>query len=220
MSAETVIKKIQDKAAAEAEAITNAGKAEAEALRSSILDEAQTKADAITDRGSSQAELILRGGVQEAELDNKISYLNTKHDLLNKAKLTAKKQLNKLSDKDWGELYTKLVSQYAMNGAVTIQASERDLPKFRNKTFCADNFGEKKSLLSRDKLLHEYWGKLLSDERNEKVSVTVSDEPADIDGGIILCGDEYDIDLSFDAILDEIFEQNEKEIADSLFGRK
>jgi vacuolar-type H+-ATPase subunit E/Vma4 len=220
MSAETVIKKIQDKAAAEVEAIANAGKAEAEALRNSIMAEAQEKADAITGRGASQAELILRGGVQEAELDNRISYLNTKHDLLDKAKEAAKKMLMNLSDKDWGELFTKLISQYAMNGAVTVKASQRDLPKFKSKTFCADNFGGKKSLIFRDKLLGDYWSKLLSDERNEKVSVSVSDEPADIDGGVILCGDEYDIDLSYDAILDEIFEQNEKEIADSLFGRK
>ncbi len=43
MSAETVIKKIQDKAQAEAELIKRTGRADAEALRTSIIAEANEK---------------------------------------------------------------------------------------------------------------------------------------------------------------------------------
>ena len=39
----------------------------------------------------------------------------------------------------------------------------------------------------------------------------------DIDGGLILSTEEYDIDLSFDAVLDMIFEQHESRFAESLF---
>lgn len=213
MSAETVIKKIQDKAAAEAEAIMNAGNAEAEALRASIMGEAQKKADEITNRNKAQTDMLLKGSRQQAELDNRISYLNYQHELLANTKEAAKKEMAKYDDKKWGALYTKLVSEYAMNGNVTIQVAPQDMKKFTNKDFAKSAFGDKG-------LLTEYWAKKLSKERGEDVSFTVCDEPADIEGGIILCGENYDIDLSYDAVLDEVFEQNEKEIADCLFGTK
>lgn len=213
MSADTVIKKIQDKAAAEADAITKAGKDEADALRASVMAEAQKKADAIVQRGKAQADMILRGTNQQAELDNKIGYLNCKHELLDKLREAAKQELTKYDNKKWGNLYTKLVLENAMSGEITIQASKKDLAKFSDKSFCTKTFNEKG-------LLAEYWSKLLTDKRNESVSIAVSGEPVDIDGGIILCGENYDIDLSFDAILDEVFEQNENEIAGCLFGTK
>jgi vacuolar-type H+-ATPase subunit E/Vma4 len=223
MSAETVIKKIQDKAQAEAELIKRTGRADAEALRTSIIAEANEKTAVIAKRAKDQAELILKGGVQQAELDNRISYLNCQHALLDRVKEKAKEQIRKYDDKKWFELYLKLIDRYAMNGKVTIQASPEDIGKFKSKAFSAGLFGEEKGLLSKltkVRLLSDHLTRIVSERRGKAVIFTLDDEPADIEGGVILVGEEYDVDLSYDAILDEIFQQNEKEIADSLFGAK
>ena len=49
-------------------------------------------------------------------------------------------------------------------------------------------------------------------------NVTIGSIAKNIDGGVILSTAQYDIDLSFDAVLDMIFEQHESEFASCLFA--
>ena len=57
------------------------------------------------------------------------------------------------------------------------------------------------------------------DRRRPRAAEGSSGEPsAETDGGVILCGEIYDIDLSIGSIVDEVFANNEKAISDKLFG--
>jgi vacuolar-type H+-ATPase subunit E/Vma4 len=55
-------------------------------------------------------------------------------------------------------------------------------------------------------------------EKAAGIKLTLSDKDADIDTGFVLSAENYDVEFSVDAILDEVFEQNEKAIADILFN--
>ena len=57
-----------------------------------------------------------------------------------------------------------------------------------------------------------------SDAQGAPLTLTLDENAAPIDGGFLLCGETYDMDLSLDALLSDIFEQHEKQIADCLFA--
>ena len=74
----------------------------------------------------------------------------------------------------------------------------------------------------------ELFGKSLLTDKGKKADLTeltgkqtvltLAKTPADITGGVILRGEIYDIDLSSESVVAEMFANNEKAISDKLFG--
>lgn len=187
MSANTVIQKIEEKAAAQRTQIEQDGKARAEEMQKSIAAETDKRIADLQAQTEIRRELLLRAAAQQAASDNKIAVLNHKHELLQQARTAAKVQMQNLSDNKRRALLEKWISANIGDGATELRFSERDAQLF---VASKKDFGK---------------------------NVTLGSIEKDIDGGLILSTEEYDIDLSFDAILDMIFEQHESQFAESLF---
>lgn len=187
MSANTVIQKIEEKAAAQRTQIEQDGKARAEEVQKSIAAETDKRIADLQAQTEIRRELLLRAAAQQAASDNKIAVLNHKHELLQQARTAAKVQMQNLSDNKRRALLEKWISANIGDGATELRFSERDAQLF---VASKKDFGK---------------------------NVTLGSIEKDIDGGLILSTEEYDIDLSFDAILDMIFEQHESQFAESLF---
>lgn len=187
MSANTVIQKIEEKAAAQRTQIEQDGKARAEEVQKSIAAETDKRIADLQAQTEIRRELLLRAAAQQAASDNKIAVLNHKHELLQQARAAAKVQMQNLSDSERRALLEKWISANIGDGATELRFSERDAQLF---VASKKDFGK---------------------------NVTLGSIEKDIDGGLILSTEEYDIDLSFDAILDMIFEQHESQFAESLF---
>lgn len=187
MSANTVIQKIEEKAAAQCAQIEQDGKARAEEVQKSIAAETDKRIADLQAQTEIRRELLLRAAAQQAASDNKIAVLNHKHELLQQARAAAKVQIQNLSDSERRALLEKWISANIGDGATELRFSERDAQLF---VASKKDFGK---------------------------NVTLGSIEKDIDGGLILSTEEYDIDLSFDAVLDMIFEQHESRFAESLF---
>ncbi len=190
MSANTVIRKIEEKANAACAEILKNGEARAAEMRQTILAAAEARAEDIEKSAKAQADLLLRAAAQQAALDNKIDILNHKHKLLSEVREAAKHALSALPDETRMAFLEKYIRENIGEGTVTLQFSEQDA-----KLFVA----YKKDL-----------GK----------NVKIGNIETEIDGGVLVCTESYDVDLSYDALLDSVFEQHEKEIADCLFAKK
>ena len=185
MSANTVIQKIEEKAAAQCAQIEQDGKARAEEVQKSIAAETDKRIADLQAQTEIRRELLLRAAAQQAASDNKIAVLNHKHELLQQARAAAKVQMQNLSDSERRALLEKWISANIGDGATELRFSERDAQLF---VASKKDFGK---------------------------NVTLGSIEKDIDGGLILSTEEYDIDLSFDAVLDMIFEQHESRFARS-----
>ncbi|HPE95266.1 MAG TPA: V-type ATP synthase subunit E family protein [Bacillota bacterium] len=210
MSAETVIEKIREKAQSEADAIVAAAQDRSRAARDAQLSEACSKADRIIKGAEAQSELITNGSRRQSELDARIALLNTKRELLDTVVKRACELMGSLGYDEWAKLYTALVVDSKMSGQISVAASGKDAQLLADEAACEKKYGAKKTIL-------EYWGSLVSEKSGKPTTFTLTDKEAPA-GGMTLCSNEYDIDLSHITLCRQAFEQNEKAIAKSLIA--
>lgn len=199
MSADTVIGKIEEKAAEEAAAIRKEAEEKARAAADAILAEAKAKAKSIKRGAEEQAERLIAAGKQQSGLEARISYLNEKRRLLAALREEAAARIRSFDDAETAALLTKLVTEIPFAGEVFVRVTERDA-----------------ALLEKDGLL-ETWSRMAMEKYGRKAEYKLSAERLSGTGGLILCGAEYDVDLTYDTLTDAVFEAHEKEIADCLF---
>ena len=209
MSANTVIQKIQEKAQAQCDEILENGKQKADAAREAILKDGKAKADGILEKAREDAAMLLRAGAQQASLDSKIDCLNYKHELLQKAKSEAKTKLLSYGAAQFCALALKLAQENIRGEKMRLQVPKAD--KYTSSSFYKEATGKDGTLLAAME-------QAASDAQGAPLTLTLEKNAAPIDGGFLLCGETYDMDLSLDALLSDIFEQHEKQIADCLFA--
>ena len=209
MSANTVIQKIQEKAQAQCDEILENGKQKADAAREAILKDGKAKADGILEKAREDAAMLLRAGAQQASLDSKIDCLNHKHELLQKAKSEAKAALLSYGAAEFCALAIKLSKENIRGEKMRLQVPKAD--KYTSSSFYKEATGKDGTLLAAME-------QAASDAQGAPLTLTLDKNAAPIDGGFLLCGETYDMDLSLDALLSDIFEQHEKQIADCLFA--
>lgn len=188
MSASTVIEKIHEKTAAQCAEIQQDGAQKAAEIRAKIKADADRRLADLQAQTALRAELILRAAAQQAASDNKIAVLNHKAALLKDARKAAKEQMLSCPDNERRALLEKWITENLDDTVTELHFSERDAQLF---VASKKDFGK---------------------------NVTIGSIAKNIDGGVILSTAQYDIDLSFDAVLDMIFEQHESEFASCLFA--
>lgn len=204
MGSDIVIKKIEEKAFNEAEEIRINGEKQAEELKDRILKDTYEKALTLLQTAKAEAKQHIRIEKQKAELAARLSTLATKQNIIDETRLEAKKELSTLSDEKWKELFTKLILEHCMSGEVKVKIPSEDKGRYEKRLL-------EKSLLDK-------WSKQLTEKHGTACKLTIDSEFADIEGGMILQGTTYDVDLSFHSLIDNFFENNEKEISEKLFN--
>lgn len=188
MSASTVIQKIEEKAAAQCAEIEREGAQKAAEIREQIAEDAKKRLADLQSQTDLRAQMILRAAAQQAESDNKIAVLNHKNKLLKDARNAAKAQMCLLPDNERRALLEKWIAENADGSDAELHFSERDAQLF---VASKKDFGK---------------------------NMTIASIAKEIDGGLILSTEQYDIDLSFDAVLDMIFEQHAASFSARLFA--
>ena len=209
----TILNKIRQKAEAEVQAIHQDSEEKADALRAAILKEADKRAKEILATAEKNASQVRQSSRQQATLSARIAQLDQKHRCLDEVCTCAKEAMQNLDDAQWAVLFTKLVLETPIPGEVEVRVPQQDAARYKDPAYCdkyLSGYQVSGSLL-------EGWGTLLTQRYQQSHTLRLAEEYADIDGGLLLCGKEYDLNLSFDALLTELFESHEKEIADILF---
>lgn len=172
---------------------------------SEIAQQAEAKAQEINAEAKRQAEAIMAKAERErqralqsiednskvvANLDCKKALLTARANLVAEVFESAIEKLRK-SDKDYLDIVAKMIESQAEDGDVVC--------------IC-----ESDSKIITEKFVKEIAKKL-------KINLTLSDRRADIKGGVILEGVNYDKNLSLDLEIAGMKEQAEAEIASILF---
>ncbi len=198
----SIYQKIEAKGKEEAQKILNEGKEQAKALQKGI--DASFLAEyekAIEDAKRANAE-FLKTKITQIEQAAKQESLTAKKAFIEKVIQGAHEQMKKMSDNDLKALVIKTIKGDAIEGNETVQVSKSDYSKYQ-KLFATQ--GDKLDVLNK--------------ELGKGYDLKLSKEPADIDGGFILVGKTYDIDHSYVAMLEDLKEENEAELAKILFGK-
>lgn len=189
-SSEKILAAIISEAEGNAEEIIAAAEKKAEEIISERAEEAQSQAQEITASAEKKAELIKSTGESSAQLILRDAALSKKRELIEKALNSVIVSINNYDDKTYFDRLLRLVKKNAMSESGVMLLSAHDLSR--------DKDGFVKSL--------------------KELSITLSDTPADINGGFILKYGDIIINCELSAVMREKRDEITDAVNTALFG--
>lgn len=198
MATNKIIFKIQEEASHELAALLAVAKSKADASAKKITNAARLKVGEIQAQAELDANEAARRQVLIAELEARKNTLESKRKVIEEAFMLAEKELAQLTDDKWGKLITGIVLKASETGTEKLCVPATDMKKYSGG------------------LLAEINAALV--QVGKKGELTMADEPAKFEGGVLLIGKNSDVDCSFKTILREVRKKSEREVAAILFG--
>lgn len=207
MAKSSIYEKIEQKSRDEADAIIREGQNRAASIKAEKLKEANVDNNKILAKTKQRIDEQLKAAKTQFEQQAKQESLQTKKDLITKALGHALKKLKDLDDETLFNFIVEKLKNEQLEGNELIQVSEQDYNKYLNILSLGKKEGEYYSL---DKL-----NKSLGNSFN----LRLDNQYANINGGFIIVGRKFDLNFSFESVLNNFKEENEVEIANILFNK-
>lgn len=203
MGAEAIIEKIRKNAAEEAASIRRQGEERAEAAAKQILDAASAEAEEMLRSAKASAADIERRERLMTGLETRKNSLASRRAVIDDAFEKALNELAGLPESRWAALIERIVLESAETGYEVLSVPEADRARYE-RPFAG--------------------GKPMLDRLNEALKakglpggLTLSDAHAKIRGGVLLSGEKYDVNGSFEMLLSLVREDCEKEVYHILY---
>ena len=193
MGAEAIIEKIRKNAAEEAASLRKQGEERAAAAEKQIIDAASAEAEEILRNAKAAAADLERREQLMTGLETRKNTLASRREVIDEAFQKALSDLCALPEERWAALIRRIV----------LESAEADLSRYR-KPFAGDT-----SML-------EQLNAALK-EKGLAGELTLSETPAKIRGGVLLSGEKYDVNGSFEMLLSLVREDCEREIYHILY---
>ena len=189
-SSEKILAGITAEAEETAKEIISAAEKKAEEIVANAVSEAEKQAETIAAEADKKAELTESTGNSAAQLVLRDAKLKRKRELIEKALSEVIVGINGYDDKTYFDCLLRLAKKNAMSGKGEMLLSARDLSRGKD--------GFVKAL--------------------EELSVTLSDTPADINGGFILRYGDIIINCELSAVMREKRDEITDAVNTALFG--
>ncbi len=205
MSVDTVLQKIEEKAAREVQAIRENGEREAQALRDSVLARAREQAAQIAARAERQAAETRSAEKLQAGLQARKHTLAAKREVLDEVYAACHRQLLDLPQEQWIRLMESALLHSGLTGQIGISLSAQDFERYH-------------ALFEGPSSLCASWGSRLTESSGCPCTLRLEGTRDGLDGGMYLTGEICDVDASLRTILEDLREQTEAQVAAQLFG--
>ncbi|MCK9471142.1 MAG: V-type ATP synthase subunit E family protein [Bacilli bacterium] len=203
----SIYDKIIDKGSLDASEILKLGKEKIEIMKDNIISEAKKEANKLIQHNSKQNQGKIKTKTTNLERLTKKEILFKKKELIDKIIDQALIKLKSLNDKQFIELVKKYILAETLTGNEVIKVNKADYGKYLS-LFSSD---KPKDLVVLDKL---------NKELGANYNLKLSNSSVNIDGGFIVVSENFDIDLSFNSILNIIKEKQETQIANILYNEE
>lgn len=203
----SIYDKIIYKGSLDAFEIINLGKEKAEEIKISIINEAKAEAHKLIQNNKKANQDKVKTKTTNFERLAKKEILFKKKELINDLFIIGKKKLKELKDIELFNLVKKYILKELITGSEIIKVSKADYGKYLSLF----SSGKPTELVLLDKL---------NKELGSNYNLQLANTPANIDGGFIIVSKHFDIDLSFNSILNIIKESHETKIANILYNEE
>lgn len=198
MSLEKLLHKIRSDAEEESRRILAAAEEEAVRIRKEAEEEARREAESIARSFGSRAERERLNILSRARLEGRISLLATKDEFVEEVVRETARLFRELPEESYRGWLKGIILEGVVSGNEMIMASRHD-----------------RDLLESG-LLEEINRELAA--MGKRGELTLSGEEVTFDRGVILRGEGLEVNLSVDALLQRVWEENEEIIIRLLFG--
>lgn len=199
MSSQALIDKIITTAENEAELITVEMLKRAGEVESIILSKSDAECSEIIKSAEDKAGQIRKTSALLSELDARKAALHAKREVMDEAYGKAFERLAALEPEKRTSFIRGLIIKNAPSPVITLTLTDGDRRYFGAEVLAS---------LERD----------LSDKFGKEARVTVSDRPAEFRGGAFIESAVCDVDVSFEALFEELRRDTEAEVCRILFG--
>jgi len=200
----SIYEKIIEKGSLDASEIKKQGLNKAEALKNEIISEAEKEASKIIKRVEEQNQNRIKLHKTNLERTYKREILFKKKQLLDDLIKASIQKLVALSNEDLYKFVVSSLKRENLTGNEIIKVNKNDYSKYLT-LFSSEKPSE---LVNLDKL---------NKELGNNYQLKLAKDAVDIVGGFIVIGEKYDINFSFESILNIIKENYEKDLANILF---
>ena len=194
---EKILEHISSESASECAAIAKDASEECERVRAEYAKAEQDQYWMMVNDGTKEAERRLERLTSLAALESKKHVLATQQDMIVAAFELAATKLVELPEADYIEFLAKLACSASLTGTETVLLSPADLTRIGVQVIGAAN-----SILNRT---------------GRTASLTLSDKPADIRGGLILSGGDIEANCSVDSLVSQYRNELSPRVAAELF---
>lgn len=198
MSNGSVYDKIIANSKEEALAIKEQGKLKADSITEQIMKETDLRMSQVREDAKKKCENNIKVALASLEQNKKQKVLNHKKSLIKDTFKEVLNQLLNLNDQDLIKYVNNNLLKNKLDGGETILVNSNDYQRYLKL------FSTNSSVL--DKIL------------DNKYQLILGKSPVDIKGGFIIESKYYDIDCSYEAILNALEETLETELAGKLFS--
>ena len=198
MSTEGIIEKIRRQSQERVREIASNGRDEAEKRYQEILDQTQQEVTELTQKAEKDAQELFEASRLSAELEVRKNSLSAKRSLLDEAFEKALNEMTAADEQKKAGFYEELILQNvpAEGAQITVNGQDRQMAE----------------------RLMPQWQRKLADRYGHTVPLMLAPENGSFSGGLFLTCDTYDIDATFEQILQDVRDDHEIEIAQCLFG--
>lgn len=203
----SIYQKIEEKGSLDAANILKTGDAKAQALHDEILAVATKEIAVMLEKAKQKGRDLVKMKITEQEQATKQRTLAMKKSLIDEVFEQILKSLTTLKDEALGKLVISFINQENIVGDEIIFVSKNDYEHYLTMFASTPT---KSPLVLLDKLNQKL--------NNPKAKLQLSSQSVNIQGGLILSGKAFDIDLSFETKIKMLKETYETKIAEILFG--
>ncbi|MGD9887385.1 MAG: V-type ATP synthase subunit E [Bacilli bacterium] len=207
MGNNSIYQKIEEKGSLDAANILKTGDTKAQTLHDEILAVATKEIAIMLEKAKQKGRDLVKMKITEQEQATKQRTLAMKKSLIDEVFDHILKSLTTLKDEALGKLVISFINQENIVGDEIIFVSQNDYEHYLTMFASTPT---KSSLVLLDKLNQKL--------NNPKAKLQLSSQSVNIQGGLILSGKAFDIDLSFETKIKMLKETYETKIAEILFG--
>lgn len=185
--------KIIEKAEAEASRIKENGELKAKKLTKELLNETQEKINQMVDEAKIKNADLIKTKTAEFDQALKQKVLSNQKELIKETFAYALEKLVKMNDEELKMFIVSSLKKSGLKGNVSLKVNKEDT--------------------------HRY-SKIIKQININNLNLNLSSESANIKGGFIIEGEYFDVDNSYEVILQNLSEELETEIAQMLFKKE
>lgn len=199
----TIYEKIEEKGKAEVDKILSSAKEEAKKIKEDLINaETKTQGNRLA-RITSETNRELSHKERLVDLEKRQSLLTSKQRILDEVFSDVLDKIKDLKDKELLNFVKNLLTDKGLNGTETIYVSANEY----NKYLKALSSNKKAKLVDLDILNKEL-----------KTNYKLSNEDINLKYGFLVEGTDFDLNFSYDEILNSYRKNNEKKISEQLFN--
>ena len=209
----SITEKIIEKAGLESAQQLETARQKADDIRKNAIRESEEAVKKIFDETRNKAAEARRCDMLMARLEARKNTLSARRTILEEAFQAAREEVSSFTGKRLEAFVSSTIESSGLSGTVRLRVPIEKTDDYK-ELFCDQNE------MDNGDLILDRLSSILTIRTGRKFHVLLESMPADCKDGFVIVSDHFDVDVSVDSIISQVWEQIEPQVASLLFQKE